>query len=154
MPARRLLVLLALTACSGSSPSPTAIDAKAADAKAVDAPLIDAAPSVDAKLVDAAPIDAPPTVSSIETVTCPASGGPVVMASSGTFNPSATTIAVNGIVQFTMPNSHSVVPDNSAATDPGLLVDFNETKCLKFTKAGTFNFKCNPHGFKGAITVN
>lgn len=151
--ARRLLFLLPLAACSGSSPTPSAVDAKSTDAPAVDASLIDAAPSVDAKLVDAAPIDAP-TVTTIVPVACPASGAPVVMAMSGTFSPSATTIAVNGIVQFKMPSSHSVVPDNSASTDPGLLVDFNETKCLKFTKAGTFNFKCNPHGFKGAITVN
>ena len=154
MSARHLLFLLPLAACSGSSPTPSAVDARAIDAPAVDARLIDAAPSVDAKLVDAAPIDAPPTATTVVPVTCPASGVPVVMAMSGTFSPSAVTVAVDGIVQFTMPGSHSVVPDNSKSTDAGLLVDFNETKCLKFTRAGTFNFKCKPHGFAGAITVN
>jgi plastocyanin len=53
-----------------------------------------------------------------------------------------------------MPSNHSVVPDTSAETDTGLRVGFSETKCLKFTVAGTFHFKCDPHGFMGTITVN
>jgi plastocyanin len=151
--ARHLLFLLPLAACSGSTP--TAIDAKSVDAAgAADAPLIDAAPGIDARPIDAAPIDAPPTPSTVVAVACPQGAVPVVMAMSGTFSPSATTVAVDGIVKFSMPSSHSVVPDTSLSTDANLRVDFNETKCLKFTQAGTFNFKCNPHGFKGAITVN
>jgi plastocyanin len=38
-------------------------------------------------------------------------------------------------------------------SDSGLHVNFNETKCLKFTKQGTFGFHCGPHGFLGTITV-
>jgi len=142
MIARHLLLLLPLAACSDSTPT-TTVDAKSVDAaNTADAPRIDAAPAIDAQPIDAAPIDAPPTPSSVVTVACPASGVPVVMAMSGTFSPSATTVAVDGIVKFTMPGSHSVVPDTSKPTDAALLVDFNETKCLKFTKAGSFNFKC------------
>ena len=49
---------------------------------------------------------------------------------------------------------HDVVPDTSTTTDTGLAVDFGKTACLKFSKAGTFGFKCQPHSFKGSITVN
>jgi len=153
MIARYLLLLLSLAACSDSTTPPTTVDAKSIDAAgAADAPLIDAAPGIDAPAIDAA-IDAAPTPSSVVTVACPASGVPVVVTVGRSFSPASTTITVDGIVKFTMPGDHNVVPDR-APTDDGLRVDFNETKCLKFTKAGTFNFKCEPHGFTGSIKVN
>ncbi len=52
-----------------------------------------------------------------------------------------------------MHSEHNVVPNTTGMTDAGLMVNLNETKCLMFTKAGTFNFKCGIHGFEGAVTV-
>lgn len=69
-----------------------------------------------------------------------------------TYMPAATTISVGQIVKFDMPNAHNVAP-NSAAEDDGLNVGFGQTKCLKFTAAGTYKFKCTPHSFVGTITV-
>jgi plastocyanin len=154
-----LLLLLPLAACSGDAAKPTVLDAPGIDPRPIDAAstgdaarAIDAAP-IDAPPIDARPIDAPPSPVTVVAVTCPASGVPVVATSGFSFSPASTTIAVDGIVKFTMPSSHNVVPA-TGPTDDGLRVDFNETKCLKFTKAGTFNFKCQPHGFTGSITVN
>ena len=73
--------------------------------------------------------------------------------SANSFSPSATTISVNQIVKFTNSSAHDVAP-TGASTDTGLRVGFGATKCLRFTKAGTFGFKCTPHGFTGSITVN
>jgi len=73
--------------------------------------------------------------------------------SATTYMPAATTISVGQIVKFTMPNAHNVAP-NTAADDDGLAVGFGQTKCLKFTAAGTFKFKCTPHSFVGTIIVN
>jgi plastocyanin len=70
-----------------------------------------------------------------------------------------TTMITQGqIVQFVMPSSHDVVPghvptDNSIA-DPGLMVNFSETKCLMFTQTGMYGFHCGPHMFNGTIIVN
>jgi plastocyanin len=46
-----------------------------------------------------------------------------------------------------------VQPNTQTTTDPGLVVNFSETKCLKFTAAGTYGFYCGPHGFSGTVTV-
>jgi len=102
------------------------------------------------------PADAPAgsdmaTASNIETVTC-ASGELVVMATTGMYVPAATTIAVDGVVKFTMPATHNVVPN--VGGDVNLKVNFNETKCLKFKAAGSYTFRCGPHNFMGTITVN
>jgi plastocyanin len=32
-------------------------------------------------------------------------------------------------------------------------VDFGATACLKFTAAGSFPFKCEPHQFVGTVVV-
>jgi plastocyanin len=52
-----------------------------------------------------------------------------------------------------MSTTHNVVP-TTTMSDPGLNVPFGGTKCLMFTKPGTFKFKCAPHGFSGTVTVN
>ena len=71
------------------------------------------------------------------------------------FMPAATTITVGQVVKFTTSLSHDVVPNPAAAkTDPGIMVGFNSTVCLKFTATGTFGFMCMPHGFVGTVTVN
>ena len=73
--------------------------------------------------------------------------------SATTYMPASTTVAVGQIVKFDLPNAHNVAP-NTAADDDGLSVGFGQTKCLKFTAAGTYKFKCTPHGFVGTIVVN
>lgn len=127
---RALLVPIALAACAGSAPANP--DAAPADAR-IDAP--------------------PPTVLA---VTCPATPDKTISAIDGndtTYTPSSVTIVVNQIVKFTMPSSHDVVPNTIGTSDPGLTVNFNETKCLMFTKTGTFGFHCGPHTFAGTVIV-
>ena len=65
------------------------------------------------------------------------------------YTPATAAISVGGVVQFTMPSIHNVI-----STTPGLAVDFGATTCLRFTAAGTYNFKCSVHLFTGSITVN
>jgi plastocyanin len=97
----------------------------------------------------------PPTVL---TVTCPAAVPLTVDApDSGmryVLTPASGQINVGGIARFSMHKDHNVIPSRtSAMTDPGLNVSFNETKCLMFTRTGTFKFECSPHGFVGTIVV-
>jgi plastocyanin len=139
-----LVPVMLLAACGGDDGGTSPIDAKGIDAKVIDAPV------VDAQIVDA-PIDAAATV---VAVTCPTDPvPPTITTGSNVFTPDNVTIAQDEIVKFVMPSIHNVVPDTTLPTDPGLRVDFNETKCLQFTALGTFNFKCQPHGFKGHVTV-
>jgi len=70
------------------------------------------------------------------------------------YSPMATTITAGQVVKFTTSFSHDVKPNALSHSDPGLVVGFNKTACLKFTVAGTFNFVCSSHGFVGSITVN
>lgn len=101
-------------------------------------------------------VDAPNNTAAVKAVTCPATADAAVTtnAAGTAFEPASSTISVNGIVQFTMTSSHNVVPNSAGGmTDAGLTVNFGETKCLQFTTAGTYHFKCNPHGFAGSITV-
>ncbi len=102
---------------------------------------------------DGVTIDGPAGARVVEA-TCPV--GPAATITTNTagnaYTPEAATISANGIVKFTMPSSHNVVPA-SATDDPGLRVGFNQEKCLQFTTAGSYRFKCEPHGFTGTITV-
>lgn len=118
-------LLITLTACGGSSDTPDA-----------------------ARQIDAA-------TASVMAVTCPAAPAASITAIDSditTFMPKAATISIGQVVKFTMPGTHNVVP-NTTMSDPGLVVDFRETKCLMFTRAGTFGFHCVPHGFSGTVTV-
>ena len=91
----------------------------------------------------------------VTTVTCPATPAATITAMDGTnaFMPTGVSISVGQVVKFTMPGTHNVVPNPLKPTDAGLQVNFNETKCLMFTKAGSFGFYCMPHGFPGTVTV-
>ena len=103
-----------------------------------------------AKLIDAAPTN------KVTTVTCPTTPDKTVMTTNASLSymPMATTVPVNGVVRFVMSTDHDVAPNSIAAmTDPGLVVGFGQTKCLKFTQAGTYGFLCSPHGFVGTVTV-
>jgi plastocyanin len=94
----------------------------------------------------------------VQMVTCPATPAAVVMTSGFAYSPMMTTITQGQIVQFVMPSIHNVVsghtPADSAIADPGLSVQFNETKCFMFTQTGTYGFHCGPHSFNGTIMVN
>ena len=46
------------------------------------------------------------------------------------YEPQNTTVPVNAIVKFVMPSALNVVPNSLTTSDPGLAVDFGETKCL------------------------
>lgn len=92
----------------------------------------------------------------VTTVTCPATPAATISAKDGdntAYMPSTASISVGQVVKFTMPSSHNVEPNTLMNTDPGLKVNLGETKCLMFTKAGTYAFYCVPHGFKGSVTV-
>jgi len=99
-------------------------------------------------------IDAPASGNKVTTVDCATNAPTATVATQNfTFTPATTTIAVGQVVKFQLESVHDVVPDPTTATDAGLTVGFGATACLKFTAAGTFGFKCDPHGFKGSITV-
>jgi plastocyanin len=94
----------------------------------------------------------------VKAVTCPTSGTmPMVTAAPAdetmAYMPDATTVSVNGIVQFAMPPEHNVVPNPIKPSDPGLQVDFGATTCLQFTSPGTYSFICKTHSFAGTVTV-
>ena len=103
-----------------------------------------------AQMIDAAPVN------KVMTVTCPATVDAMVMTANTSFSfmPMATTVPVGGIVKFMMSTDHNVAPNPmSGSTDPGIMVAFGQTACLKFTQAGTYGFLCTPHGFVGTVTV-
>jgi plastocyanin len=139
MPAHRLLALLiplAAYGCSSSTGTTGTPDA---------APRIDAGPRPDA---------APATVMK---VACPSTPDAMVTSSnlnSSSYTPRMTTINVGQIVQFVMASAHNVAPSLAGMTDSGLVVDFGETACLMFTKAGTFDFYCTVHDFTGTVVVH
>ncbi len=67
----------------------------------------------------------------------------------------APSISVGGIVEFKTSTNHDVNPSTGTTpSDPGLKVGFSADVCLKFSKAGTFNFYCSVHTFMGKVTVN
>lgn len=123
-----LALLIPLAACSSDSTSNGTPDAATTDA---------AGPSV-------------------RTVTCPPGQMPTVTTTDTndtSFVPPSTTISVHGIVKFVMSPSHNVAPNPIKPSDPGLIVDFGNTACLEFSRAGTFSFMCTAHGFAGTIVV-
>jgi len=152
VPTLALLVLtlpLTLAACSSTpnkDPNPT----PDAPNPPIDAPRTDGAPPPP---IDAA-VDAPPPAATVVAVTCPATPARTITASNSQdiYVPSSVTITVSQVVKFTMPSDHNVTPDNTMS-DPVLSVNYSETKCLMFTRAGTFGFHCVPHGFTGTVIV-
>jgi plastocyanin len=76
---------------------------------------------------------------------------------SGAYSPTNTTINQGQVVLFMTTTEHDVSPGHtladSAITDPGLHVGFNQTGCLMFTQTGDFGFHCSNHLFNGTITV-
>ena len=99
--------------------------------------------------------DGPVANATVMSVTCDDTEAAEVETTGGfRFAPQAVTITVGQVVKFTNNAQHSVVP-GASPTDPGMQAGFNKSTCLKFTEAGTFNYKCNPHSsMTGTITVN
>jgi plastocyanin len=144
-----LTPLLALAACSSTpnkdpNPTPDAPGPPPSDAPRADAPP----PTIDAA------IDAPPPAATVIAVTCPATPAGAITADNRNdfYMPSSVTITVGQIVRFSMPTDHNVTP-NDTMSDPGLSVNYSETKCLMFTLKGTFGFHCVPHLFTGTVVV-
>lgn len=104
--------------------------------------------TADAKLADA-------STSKVVPVTCPTTADAMVTVTTGggAFMPMTQTVPRNAVVKFTMTPSHDVAPNPQTTTDPGLVVGEGETKCLRFTTAGTYGFYCAMHSFAGTITV-
>jgi plastocyanin len=128
---KALIAILMLAACGGGDDGGN--------------PPADSASGTDAKVSNIEVVT--PCVGESATVTADPSE------SASTYMPASTTISVGQIVKFEMPLAHNVAP-NTSSEDPGLSVGFGATKCLKFTAAGTYKFKCTPHGFVGTIVVN
>ncbi len=104
----------------------------------------------------AAPTDGAAPVATVMTVTCDGTESATTSSEAQfAFDPPNVTIAVGQVVKFISGGPHNVIP-GAAPTDPGLrLPTKGATGCLKFTAAGTFNFKCEPHpSMKGSVTVN
>ena len=100
--------------------------------------------------------DGPVQAATVMSVTCDGTEVETISSTAGfAFTPPNVTISVGEVVKFTSGGSHNVVP-GAAPTDSGLSVpNLGATGCLKFTQAGTFNFKCQPHpSMKGSVTVN
>lgn len=97
---------------------------------------------------DAAPqFDARP--SSVRAVTCPNPGGAAdISATLSSYQPPSFTTTVNGIVEFNLTGGHTV---NSTTTGEMFSLGLNANGCLQFTAAGTFTFRCVPHGFIGTV---
>lgn len=92
----------------------------------------------------------------VVAVTCPATPAATVMTVNLTdsFMPMNTTISVGGVVKFVMATTHNVAPNPIAPmSDPGTVVNFGETKCLRFDAAGAYGIYCTTHSFAGTITV-
>jgi plastocyanin len=125
---RLAMVALVVAACGGS------------DNTAVDAP---------------ASIDTP--AATVQMVTCPGTPAAMVTTSGFMYAPVTTNITQGQVVQFVMPSEHNVVaghvPSDSTIADPGLSVNFSETKCFMFTQSGMYGFHCGPHSFNGTIVV-
>lgn len=134
---RRMVLILAIAACGSDEGSQKPPDGS----KPIDAKPIDAGPDAQAFVlkVDCA------TVTPAATVTT----------NGFAYSPVMSTIALDEAVKFVMipGSSHNVVPAPGLPSDPGLNAGFGVDTCLKFTKAGEFNFECGPHGFRGKITV-
>jgi len=96
--------------------------------------------------------DAPVVQSTLMVVT-PCAGEAATVTAGAAYEPPATSVSQGAIVKFVMPSDHDVAP-STPLDDPGLMVGFGETKCLRFTTPGTYKFKCTAHGFTGTVTVN
>jgi plastocyanin len=65
------------------------------------------------------------------------------------FEPATTRISVGQVVRFDPSVGHDAVSD----TPDLFAVELGEAGCFRFDAAGSFGFRCVPHGFRGTIVV-
>lgn len=85
-----------------------------------------------------------------EMVTCTAAVTKEIKTlTASAFVPATMTVTAGTVVRFVMDPAH-----NAKSVTSGLFnVGFGETACVKFNKAGSYQFVCQTHGFTGTITV-
>ena len=134
----RALWLLCLVACGGDG------GGGGKDGSTTDGPPRDAAPD--------APPDAP---TAVRRVDCPPQPDATVTTSNFMFTPATVSIKVNNVVRFAPELDHNVIPHPTRPSDPGLRSgQLGEVRCLQFTTAGSFNYRCQPHGgMEGVVQV-
>ena len=100
-------------------------------------------------------MDAPANTNKVQAVTCPSAvdGNVLTTSTVDAYMPMTQTVPLNAVVKFTMASVHNVAPNTVGSTDPGLVVVFGQTKCLKFTQAWTYGFFCTAHSFAGTVTI-
>ena len=145
------LAIAAVSACGGDDgntkmDAPPHVDASHVDASHIDAEHIDAAPAT-VKTVSCTGA----TIAA--TVTAPTFAYTSTPPGSASNN---SEISVNGIIKFDLTTAadHPVGPALTGPTDPGLVAPTGAVTCLQFTVAGTFNYRCEVHGFTGSVTVS
>jgi plastocyanin len=93
--------------------------------------------------------DAVPIPQTVSMVTCPDSTVDIT-ASLTTYMPPSFTTTVGGIVHFNLAGGHDVV---STTAGQNFSLPLSANACLQFDAAGTFTFRCTPHGFNGTVIV-
>ncbi len=105
-------------------------------------------------------VDAAPTAdaaNAVRMVDCTgATIAQTVTTTNFAFTPASITINTNDVVRFMPESIHNVIPHPTMSTDPGLRSGaVGEVRCLQFTTAGQFNYRCQPHAnMNGSVTVN
>ena len=82
----------------------------------------------------------------VEEVTCPATPAAEITTVGSAYSPMSVTIAPGEIVRFTPTATHDV---NGELFD----VPLGGEGCFQFNTAGTYSFRCTPHGFTGSVVV-
>jgi len=93
--------------------------------------------------------DGTPITQNVSTVTCP-NATVDITASLTTYMPASFTTTVGGIVHFNLAGGHDVTSTTVGQT---FGLPLNANACLQFDAAGTYTFRCSPHGFNGTVIV-
>ena len=96
--------------------------------------------------------DAPPTASIVLVDPCPATPDLTIMTLATAFDKPSSTITQGQVVKFISTSSHPIKA--KTGTDATLSVPAGQTRCFRFTMAGTYSFQCTTHSYAGMITVN
>ncbi|MBA3391335.1 MAG: hypothetical protein H0T89_01770 [Deltaproteobacteria bacterium] len=144
---RAAVMLLLALGCGSDDTKP--IDASTTDGTRRDA-AVDAPPPIDA------PPDAATAVQRVDCATATIARTVTTTDSPQAFVPNTVTINVNQVIRFQPGSSHNVIPHPTLPSDPGFRNGgFGEVACLRFTTAGQFNWRCQPHAsMTGVVTVN
>jgi plastocyanin len=93
--------------------------------------------------------DAPPVTQNVSMVAC-AGGEPTVMTPGNNYSPMTTTISAGESVRFTLGATHNLVSTTAGQT---FSLPIGADACLRFAAAGTYTFRCMPHGFTGSVVA-